>query len=184
MKPVFQTTDAQGRGDCFSACLATIFELPLSEIPNFRLMSTETGTPMDALYNRWLSDRGWSYIRTYTNHAYDFFGAMNVPCVLCVPSQVNPGGQHAVVARIEERSPGFRRVIVHDPNPRNKPYPDDVEVLWTGFYVPMRPSMVPRDDVRKLLSDWMEFAKDVAAGCAAGQEWLDSLRARTDATLR
>ena len=33
--------------------------------------------------------------------------------------------------------------------------------------------------LRSLLDDWLEFAKDVRPGCAAGHEWLEGLRART-----
>lgn len=32
---------------------------------------------------------------------------------------------------------------------------------------------------REVLKDWQEFAADVRAGDAAGQDWLDELRART-----
>lgn len=30
-----------------------------------------------------------------------------------------------------------------------------------------------------LLEDWLRFASDVVPGCAAGQEWLEELKART-----
>jgi hypothetical protein len=33
--------------------------------------------------------------------------------------------------------------------------------------------------LRELLRDWLEFAKDVKPGCAAGADWLESLRKRT-----
>ncbi len=32
---------------------------------------------------------------------------------------------------------------------------------------------------REVLKDWLEFAADVRASDAAGQDWLDELRART-----
>ena len=32
---------------------------------------------------------------------------------------------------------------------------------------------------REVLKDWLEFAADVQASDAAGQDWLDGLKART-----
>jgi hypothetical protein len=36
---------------------------------------------------------------------------------------------------------------------------------------------------RRLLADWQKFAADVIPGCPAGQDWLDSLLARTEEAL-
>lgn len=38
--------------------------------------------------------------------------------------------------------------------------------------------------MKNLLEQWLEFAKDVQASCAAGELQLDSLRRRTEAALR
>ena len=34
-------------------------------------------------------------------------------------------------------------------------------------------------DKDKIIADWLEFAKDVTCADLCGQEWLDSLRARS-----
>ena len=36
---------------------------------------------------------------------------------------------------------------------------------------------------KQILRDWLDFSSDVQPGCAAGAEWLESLRARTSAAL-
>jgi hypothetical protein len=36
-----------------------------------------------------------------------------------------------------------------------------------------------RDEAKGLLSRWLEFAADVQPGCAAGADWLDELRTKT-----
>ena len=37
---------------------------------------------------------------------------------------------------------------------------------------------------REVLKDWLEFAADVQASDAAGQDWLDGLKARTEEVLK
>jgi len=37
--------------------------------------------------------------------------------------------------------------------------------------------------ITSLLKDWLEFSKDVQPGCAAGMDWLDNLRSRTETIL-
>ncbi len=38
-------------------------------------------------------------------------------------------------------------------------------------------------ELEALLGDWLLFADDIQPGCAAGKDWLDSLRARTQIAL-
>ena len=40
-----------------------------------------------------------------------------------------------------------------------------------------------RDALRAVVTDWLKFAKDVQPGCAAGADWLEGLRKRSDAAL-
>jgi hypothetical protein len=41
MKPVIQTITEDKFGNCFAACLASLLELPISEVPDFRRMQEE-----------------------------------------------------------------------------------------------------------------------------------------------
>lgn len=68
MTPVYQLSGASrgDNGDCFQACLATVLDLRLAEVPNFyagldngKLLPPETAAAMD----RWLERRtGANYI--------------------------------------------------------------------------------------------------------------------------
>ena len=61
MKPTIQTTFGNGDGsdgmpcgNCFSACIASIFELPLESVPLFVLMGKSTGYGFEFHLNEWL----------------------------------------------------------------------------------------------------------------------------------
>lgn len=43
--------------------------------------------------------------------------------------------------------------------------------------------MVGRAKIRALLNEWLVFAKDIQPGCAAGQDYLDTLVAQTYAVI-
>ncbi len=54
MKPVMQNVRNTETGNCFSACVASIFELDISEVPNF----IEAGRNWMNEYNLWLEKFG------------------------------------------------------------------------------------------------------------------------------
>lgn len=53
MIPVAQT-NIGGRGNCMAACLASILEIPIEEVPDYRAIDAAGGSWMNAL-NTWLS---------------------------------------------------------------------------------------------------------------------------------
>lgn len=56
MKPVQQTDFTTTTGDCFAACVASILELGIDEVPNFcGLYSAET---WEDHFDEWLEERG------------------------------------------------------------------------------------------------------------------------------
>lgn len=58
MKPIDQTLLGADDGNCFAACVASLLELPLAEVPNFC-----KGLTNDAWYPQfieWLQARGWN----------------------------------------------------------------------------------------------------------------------------
>lgn len=57
MKPVFQTRFGK-EGNCWAACLASLFEVPLEEVDHC------SGNHEDWLQNttKWLAARGWYYL--------------------------------------------------------------------------------------------------------------------------
>lgn len=58
MKPVFQ----RGRLDCFSACLASIFELPLEAVPNFWETHGAEGAAWWSGVHEWLGTLGYGCV--------------------------------------------------------------------------------------------------------------------------
>lgn len=60
MKPVTQTITGE-KGNCFPACLASLFEIPIQEIPNF----IEAGPDAEDFWSAaraWLRERGWGIL--------------------------------------------------------------------------------------------------------------------------
>lgn len=57
MRPVFQTVFDDRQGDCFAACLASILEVPLVMVPNFRAMQNDGGKDMVWLADEWLREK-------------------------------------------------------------------------------------------------------------------------------
>ena len=58
MIPVMQSVTGT-RGNCFSACLASLFELPLSDVPNFFDLAGDDDAKWWAAVRDWLRPRGF-----------------------------------------------------------------------------------------------------------------------------
>lgn len=101
MKPTMQTKFGAGKGNCFSACLASILEIPLELIPNFC-----AEYPSDWLNktNEWLAGLGLVLID---------FNVESVPDwdTYWIASGLSPRltCDHSVVYRAD--------AMVHDPHP-------------------------------------------------------------------
>ena len=131
MKPQHQTTFGNGKngrepGNCFAACIASILEVPLTEVPNF------CATPEWVKeLNLWLFPRGFFYV--------DFRMAEDCPPeeVFCwagyhVISGDGPRGcRHSVVGRAGK--------IVHDPHPSGAGLLTEEEY---GFLIPLDPAAI------------------------------------------
>ena len=105
MKPVDQTTFGAPGGNCFSACVASLLEIPISEVPYFMGDEKDWGVKdwfQDFL--AWLRPRGWWAIPIPLRNGWK-------PEGLCILSGKSPRGDfdHSVVARGLE--------MIHDPHP-------------------------------------------------------------------
>ena len=143
MKPIFQQIVDQGRGDCFKCCVASIFELDYDQVPNF--IEDKSGT-MDDVFAKWLNQFGYKTASISLNDKHDIYGidwilAEGLFCVLSVPSQKFEGGSHAVVGKFMGKENKYELKIVHDPNPQNVPYQDDVKISRVRFFVPIVPKI-------------------------------------------
>lgn len=141
MIPIFQQIVDPGRGDCFKCCVASIFELEYDQVPNF--IEDKSGS-MDVVSAKWLDRFGYKTvsfsIRGDTDiYKIDWILAEGLFCVLSVPSQRFSGGSHAVVGKFTGKENSYELKIVHDPNPGNAKYPDDVNISRIRFFVPITP---------------------------------------------
>lgn len=107
MRPVDQTTYGSHDGNCLSACLASILEVPIDDVPLFLGAYWDDFLP-------WLKDRGL-WVSLYKAEDY-------VPpgySIAAGPSKRFAGKLHACVA--------FNGMIVHDPHPSRDGLPRGVE---------------------------------------------------------
>jgi hypothetical protein len=123
MTPVFQTRFGTD-GNCWAACLATVFDVPLSEVDHCACNHADWFEQT----RKWLAGRGLFDLQV---QFYDLNGVKQFPFVappdgtLCVLSgKTTRGLFHVVVARISiipiEGDADLGRVefnIVHDPYP-------------------------------------------------------------------
>lgn len=110
MKPVDQTAFGFPGGNCFSACVASLLELPLDDVPYFMGDEIEESDP-GAWWKRfldWLRPRGWWAV------CFELKDDWRPPGLhlLSGVSPRRPGSKwhHTVVA-----GPGGE--VVHDPHP-------------------------------------------------------------------
>lgn len=67
MKPVEQTRTESGYGNCFQACLASIFELTIGDVPDWN--ANGEGRWLD-IYDVWLAERGLALVEVCTTKSH------------------------------------------------------------------------------------------------------------------
>jgi hypothetical protein len=108
MKPVDQTILAPPDGNCFAACLASILEMPLAEVPNYKSDQWVTE------FNAWLKPRGLALLTITLPEGIENMSQDERRYFLpgyCILAAQSPRYDclHAVVVHDGE--------IVHDPHP-------------------------------------------------------------------
>jgi hypothetical protein len=127
--PVRQTIGGPPNGDCFAACVASVLELPLSEVPN------PVGERWREQWGDWLEGRGLSYVDVdlaWGGGAW-WRVAPGQLWIATVPSLNHEGLHHSVVMR------GFE--LAHDPSlaERYEAVPTSI-VTDMQFLVPLDPA--------------------------------------------
>ncbi len=104
MKPVDQTLFGDKEGNCYAACLASILELPIEDVPNFCAES-----------KNWL-ERAEEWLRVRHSLTMLGFRPRGEGALYCIPTmwhlisgKAERGLDHAVVA--------FQGKVQHDPHP-------------------------------------------------------------------
>ena len=131
MKPVNQTSFGTGQGNCFSACIASILEIAVADVPNFCHQDADhDGSTWLERTAAWLQERGWGLVHVTWKGGCDLVLPMNC-WLICLGPREGTDEEHAVVGRATagRRSEGeadgkkvwnweYSIEWVHDPNPR------------------------------------------------------------------
>lgn len=120
MKPIGQTQDGPERGNCLQACVASLLELNLEDVPHFVLEEDW----VEAL-DRWLSEFDLQSIDVDLARTRQQEGDMWKPLGYHLINGKSPRSncQHAVV--------GYNGEIVHDPHWDNDGL--ETQETWTLF---------------------------------------------------
>ncbi len=115
MKPVSQTLFGDKIGNCFAACIASLLELPINEVPNFCAYPADSWTEK---LDEWLAARGLFSVEVRLDPEKPVLYPVPVG-VFCILTGPSPRGSflHSVIGgsvRCGEQH-GFE--IVHDPHP-------------------------------------------------------------------
>lgn len=138
-RKVMQTKFKPPKGNCWAACVASVLEMPLSEMPDVEFESTE-GMPGDEDVKRfwkkwreWLAERNLGLQRMTLGEGHPF-----PPGILIVTGQ-SPRGpwQHSVVYRDGE--------LAHDPHPEGGGV---LKVETIDLLYPLDPTLVWRLPLR------------------------------------
>lgn len=119
MTPVDQTVFDDGKGDCLRACIASILDLPITDLPNFAESDYVNGA-ITWLWERCIPSLHLTWTGNEGHH--DVYMSTGYTRVLCVVMGTSPRGQtegserrkgHAVVGH----AMGWSFSIDHDPHP-------------------------------------------------------------------
>lgn len=149
MIKVFQQVICKDKGDCWRACIASILEMKSDDVPNFVALAEKGwGKDSHGLAKAWLRERGLVMLECRGRDPKDAFNwrmIVGAFAIASVPSQMFPKEcTHAVVAQWQEHpeNPDCTCLrLVHDPNPKNKPYPVDVKINGLTYILPVRPKL-------------------------------------------
>lgn len=145
MKPVFQKIIDADTGDCFTACLASVLEIPYEEVPNFVFDLHSNGKIYEFYQTvaKWLKERGLNMVTVSAKHLADWRCLGDLHAIASVPSQKFPGITHAVVVKwteIPEHKNCYKCSVIHDPNPENDLYKYD-DIITLSFILPTVPKI-------------------------------------------
>ncbi len=117
MKPVDQTIlhdeMAFRSGDCYRACVASILEIPVEEVPHFAELY------QDNMYNeaeKWFASRGVYSIRLFIKDFSQnriFLWGMGAHAIVSGLSPRGKNVHHSIVGHAD----GYNVTMVHDPHP-------------------------------------------------------------------
>lgn len=137
MKPVHQTIIDPEEGNCLMACLASLFECGIEDIPH---IPPKGGRQMQEL-RRWLEPMGLTVVLIDVSGPKSHYTAARLPIGMLMmvsgPSLTFPDACHVVVGRMKNEIGEWE--MVHDPNPSSKGLS---KAYYYYFVVPTDPSQL------------------------------------------
>jgi hypothetical protein len=123
MKPVMQTRYGWPHGNCYAACVASLMELPIEDMP----VIPADGN-FNELWDAWLAERGFA--RICFRHAPDLI--VKGYQILCGKSPRDVRNEKG--ERVDHATVGLDGKFVHDPNPEGTflldGVVDEVEIIY------------------------------------------------------
>jgi hypothetical protein len=131
MIPVYQNNNSKEEGDCMAACIASLLEIELDDVPNFaEIYNKEKGADWYIEYVNFLSKYDL-YPLTFNYDLYQWGHFHGGYVILSVDSPNIENVQHAVI--------GQNGKVVHDPRKGGKPVDmnriNQVEILVKKFVI-------------------------------------------------
>lgn len=123
MKPVFQTKYGKEKGNCFQACVASLFEMELEDVPDFC-----NHEPLEEWYESfilWLRDRGFSSIPVKIDKKNNLLrGSRYKDCFLIVSgNRKEDGVKHSTIYLHNE--------CIHNPHKKCRGIiPDVIDIIF------------------------------------------------------
>lgn len=129
MIPVNQTTFGIKEGNCHAACVASILEIPIDQVPNFA--KGNDSEAMHAAFGKWAWEHGQDVLEMYTGYldGKPLYFCGYQPYVILSGKSPRCDDHHAVVGRISKSGFGFE--VIHDPHPDKTGLPDGFD--WITF---------------------------------------------------
>ena len=127
MKPVQQTVFKKGLGDCFRACVASIFEFSIAEMPNF-WEQTQDVSEFWRLNNNWMMEHGGFKVLHFELLPKDRHVVTDLLCIACAKT-IRGEEDHAVI---------WKNGLVHDPHPSGVGLAEDPDTFTV--FVPIDPN--------------------------------------------
>jgi len=119
----------QQYGDCMRACVASLLDLPIAEVPHF--LRDADGDPQKFWSGvlEFTKARGWDYLSAFPEHRPEFAEAMGGYHIMGGPSPRGGGLLHAVIGKDGQ--------IVFDPHPSKAGLDGDLAEWDFDYLVPL-----------------------------------------------
>lgn len=152
MKPIAQSIKGR-HGNCLQACLASILELKLADVPNFAAMKDDPNSAIPIWWlemQAWLKKRGLCFVEMALTTQTPVMPMPWHPIVLFF-GLTAPGVSHCIVGQIGHDDPGMGHTCLY---PLWNPDPDAkiTGVMSLGLLLPLDASKMTVEDRPTLIS--------------------------------